>query len=130
MANNNSGIVFIIIAVSVGVVIALYFLSKILFALGLALVFISVILLAIGLISQESRLLSFGLIFLVIGITCVAIGHEGVSFFEDNPTGAKLLNASNSIVNATKDGVGMYSEIAQIEDQAKRNIITQTSTQD
>lgn len=130
MANNNSGIVFIIIAVSVGVVLATYFLLKILFAIGLALVFISVILLAIGIISQESKMLSFSLIFLVIGITCVAIGHEGVSFFEENPTGANLLNASNSIVNATKEGVGVYSEITQIENQAKRDIITQTSTQD
>lgn len=131
MANkDNSGMIFFIIAIFVGVVLALYFLSKILLVLGMALVIISILSLIARFASQESRLVVFGLIILFIGIACVAIGQEGVSFFEENPTGVNLLDTSNSIVNATKEGVGVYSEIAQIENQAKLDVVNQTSIPD
>lgn len=115
MANkDNSGIISRIID-AFGVVVLAYFLSKILLVFGMALRYITTYLFVLGFASQDHRISVFGLIVLIIGIACVAIGKGGVSFFEENPTGMNLLNTSNSIVNAIKDGIGAYSEIAQIE---------------
>src|SRR3989337_703133 len=102
---NNQGKIILIIAAAVAVVLVTYFFLKILFVIGLVLLFLSVILLIMGGFSQDNELLYYGFIGLVIGIVFLAIGNEGISFFEENPTGKNLLDAANTIVNSTKDFV-------------------------
>lgn len=101
--DNNEGKIIVIIAAAVAVVLVSYFFLKILFIIGIVLLFLSVILLITGGYSQDNELLYYGFIGLVIGIVFLAIGHEGISFFEENTTGKNLLDAANTVVNATKD---------------------------
>ena len=106
--NDNTGL--IIIAAFVGVILALYFISKILLSLGIALIIISIIILALGLLIKDQRFLLIGGIGIVLGIILGVLGGSGIDFFENNPTGKNLLDAANSIVNSTKDSIKIYNK--------------------
>ena len=110
-SNDARGIVIVVIALFVGAILALYFLSKILVTVGIVVGIISLILLIVGLASENSELAMIGGIGLIAGIILFAIGLTGVNFFEHNPTGKNLLDSSNSIVNVTKQGVKAYTDV-------------------
>ena len=93
----------IIIAIFVAAIFLVYFISKILFILGIIIILICLFALFIGISSNDERLAIYGSVGLVLGIIFVVIGNEGIHFFENNPTGKNLLDAANSIVNSTKD---------------------------
>ena len=115
MGEDNSGIIIIIIiAVFVGVILSLYFLSKILVTLGVVITIISIILLIVGLATESSELAIIGGFGLVGGLIILSVGATGVNFFEHNPTGQNLLGASNTIVNTTKQGVQGYVDLTNI----------------
>ena len=123
---NNSGISIIILASFVGAVLILYFLSKILLILGVLLIITSIFLVIIG-ASQGNNLVLFGILLFLVGIIFAGIGHEGVTFFEQNPTGKNLLNTANTVVNTTKDAVESYSEIGKIQTQVLKNVTNGTT---
>lgn len=100
--NNSMATAIICIAIFVGVIFTMYFLSKILIGIGGVVAIISVILLIVGITNKSSDLVLIGLIGLVVGIILLAVGLTGVNFFEQNPTGKNLLGASNTIVDTTK----------------------------
>ncbi|MCK5630004.1 MAG: hypothetical protein KAI26_05275 [Nanoarchaeota archaeon] len=127
MAKNDNGLGIIILAVFAGAVFALYFLSKIAFVLGLMLIVGSIFLLVMGHTSQESTFSEIGVILLVVGLIFAGVGHGGITFFEENPTGRSLLDTSNVIADTAKESVKTYNEISQIERKAAQNIINQTS---
>jgi len=127
MAKNDNGLGIIILAVFAGAVFALYFLSKILFALGLMLIVGSIFFLIAGHTSRDSAFNTIGIIMLVVGVIFAGVGHEGITFFEENPTGRSLLDTSNVIADTAKESVKTYNEISQIERKAAQNIINQTS---
>ena len=102
MANKNDTEI-IIMAIFVGTVLALYFISNILFILGIVILVISFIVLLMGVSENDGQWASIGSIGLLMGIIFLAIGGTGINFFEHNPTGINLLNAANTVVNATKD---------------------------
>ena len=110
---DNSEIGIILLAILVGSILIAYFLSKILLTLGFLLIFISIFLIIIG-ISQDNNLAFFGIILLLIGVIIAGVGHTGVTFFEQNPTGKNLLDAANTAVNTTKGTVETYGEIGKI----------------
>lgn len=100
---NNDDTGLKILAVFIGIVLALYFISLILQALGVAFIFIAIIVIFYGLSINNEKVALIGGIGLVLGIILVVIGHTGLSFFEHNPTGKNLLDAANTVVNSTKD---------------------------
>lgn len=108
---NEKGLAILIIAFVVIGILVLYFLFKMLFAVGIAVLFISVILLIFGFASEEETLIIIGIIGVVIGIILMIVGHAGVSFFESNPTGKNLLDGANMVVNTSKDIGQDYAEI-------------------
>jgi hypothetical protein len=112
--SNAAAIIIICIAIFVGAILALYFLSKMLVTVGIVIGLISLILLIIGLASENGELAIIGGIGLIVGIILLFMGITGVNFFEHNPTGKNLLDSSNTIVNATKEGVKLYSETAKL----------------
>ncbi len=100
---NKDDSTIVIIAIFIAAILALYFISKILFVLGIIIIFISIVVLFMGLSTNDERLTAIGGICLVLGIIFAVIGGEGIHFFENNPTGKNLLDAANTIVNSTKD---------------------------
>lgn len=123
---DNSGIGIIILAIFVGAILMLYFLSKIFLTLGFLLIGISIILIIIGL-SQGNNIAIFGILLLLLGIILVGVGHEGVTFFEQNPTGKNLLDTANTVVNTTKETVETYGEIGKIQTQVLQNVTNGTT---
>ena len=123
---DNSGFGLILLAVLVGAVLISYFLSKILLTLGFLLIFISIFLIIIG-ISQGNNLAIFGILLFLLGIIFAGVGHEGVTFFEQNPTGKNLLDTANTVVNTTKDTVETYGEIGKIQTQVLQNVTNITT---
>jgi hypothetical protein len=109
--NNATGIIIVCIAIFVGSILALYFLSKILVTVGIVVGIISLILLIAGLTSENGELTTIGGIGLIAGIILLTVGLTGVNFFEHNPTGKNLLDSSNSIVDVTKQGVKAYTGV-------------------
>lgn len=100
---NNDNTELKILVVFVAVVLALYFISLILQTLGLAVIVIAIIVLFYGLSINNEKVALIGGIGLVSGIILLVIGHTGLSFFEQNPTGKNLLDTANIVVNSTKD---------------------------
>lgn len=106
--NDNTGL--IIVAIFVGAILALYFISKIILSLGIAFIIISIIIFVIGILIKDEKFLLIGGIGLVLGIILGVIGSSGIDFFENNSTGKNLLDAANSIVNSTKDAIQIYNK--------------------
>lgn len=102
-ARNDQGLAILIVAFVVIGVLILYFLSKMLFTVGIALILISIFLIIMGFASEEDNLIWIGLIVLLIAIILTTIGYTGISFFENNPTGKNLLDGANTVVNTSKD---------------------------
>ena len=104
--NNNSTATFIIcVAIFVGAILSLYFLSKILVWIGPILAVISLIILLMGINNEDQDLIIIGVIGIIIGLVLLGFGLAGVNFFEENATGKNLLGASNTIVDATKQSI-------------------------
>jgi len=100
---NNDNTELKILAVFIAVILALYLISLILQALGVAVILLSIIVLFYGLSINNEKVALIGGIGLVLGIILMVIGHTGLSFFENNPTGKNLLDAANAVINSTKD---------------------------
>lgn len=100
---NKDDTAIIIIAIFVAAILLVYFISKILFVLGIIIILIALFALFMGFSSNDERLAIYGCAGLVLGIIFAVIGNEGINFFEHNPTGKNLLDAANTVVNATKD---------------------------
>ena len=124
--SDNSGIGIIILAISVGI-LTLYFLLKIFLTLGFLLIIVSIILLIIGVLLQNNNLVIFSILLLLFGIILAGVGHEGVTFFEQNPTGKNLLDTANTVVNTTKGTVETYGEIGKIQTQVLKNVTNGTT---
>lgn len=103
--NDNTGL--IIVALFVGAILVLYFISKILLTLGITIFIISIFVFILGLLTKDDRYFMIGCIGLVLGIILGVIGDSGIDFFENNSTGKNLLDAANSIVNSTKDVINV-----------------------
>lgn len=112
---NAAGTLIICVAIFVGAILATYFLSKILVGIGGIVGLISFILLIIGFILGDGQLTTIGAVGLLVGAILYTIGTGGVDFFEKNPTGMSLLDASNTIVNATGQGIQTYVEATEIK---------------
>lgn len=110
-SRDNSGLILIIIAIFVGIILILYFLSQLFFAIGIILIIISLILIFIALSNNDGEILIIGAILLGLGILLLIVGLTGLHFFEQNATGKNLLNSANTIVNATREGVNVYSNL-------------------
>jgi len=104
--NNNSAAIFIIcVAIFVGAVLALYLVSKLLVWIGPILAIISLIIFLIGLNNDNQDLIIIGVIGIIVGLVLLGLGLAGVNFFEQNSTGKNLLDASNTVVDATKQSI-------------------------
>ena len=110
----------------VGAVLIAYVLSKIFLTLGFLLICVSIFLIIIG-ISQGNNLAFLGIILLLIGVILAGVGHEGVTFFEQNPTGKNLLDTANTVVNTTKEAAETYGEIGKIQTQVLQNVTNSTT---
>lgn len=106
--NDNKGL--IIVALFAGAILALYLISKILLTLGITIVIISIFVFIFGLLTKDDRYFMIGCIGLFCGLILGVIGGSGIDFFENNSTGKNLLDASNSIVNSTKDVINIYNQ--------------------
>ena len=122
--NDNTGIV--IVAICAVLIFVLYFLSKVFLTLGFLLIGVSIILLIIG-VSQGNNLTIIGIFLLLLGIILAGVGHEGVTFFEQNPTGKNLLDTANTVVNTTKEATETYGEISKIKTQVLQNVTNNTT---
>lgn len=112
--NDNSGVGIIILAVFVGAVLILYFLSHLLYWIGVTSLIFGIVLMILGFSSNEDNLVIIGIVFLLVGVGLWLIGNMGINFFEQNPTGKNLLDSANAVVNGTRDGVKVYSPLANI----------------
>ena len=112
--NDNSGLVIAILAIFVGIIFALYFLSHIIFWIGVSCLVISLILFLVGFSSQEEEFIIIGLVLLMVGVVFLFVGNAGINFFENNPTGKNMLDGANTVVNTTKDSVQAYGELTKI----------------
>ena len=86
----------------------------------------SIFLIIIG-ASQGNNLVLFGILLFLVGIIFAGVGHEGVTFFEQNPTGKNLLDTANTVVNTTKEATETYGEIGKIQTQVLQNVTNSTT---
>lgn len=100
-------------------------LSKILIVFGVILFLFTFVLFFVGLHTENERFLICSVIILLIGISFVIVGNEGVEFFEENPTGRNLLDTANTVVNTTNDYIDKPNKIIDLN----KTSIQKTSNQ-
>jgi len=123
--NRNDNVVPFIIALCTIAIIVLYMLSKILIVFGVILFLFTFVLFFVGLHTENERFLICSVIILLIGISFVIVGNEGVEFFEENPTGRNLLDTANTVVNTTNDYIDKPNKIIDLN----KTSIQKTSNQ-
>ncbi|MDA3856538.1 MAG: hypothetical protein PF569_09865 [Candidatus Woesearchaeota archaeon] len=117
--NENSGIAFLGLMGLVAVVFILYFMSHLLFAIGIGAIIIGLIVIIFGFGSESFELGTLGVFILLGGIMFSFIGGAGINFFDHNPTGQALLDTSNTVVDVTKDS---YVQISEMQGEIQKTV--------
>lgn len=99
--------IVVLFLVFVGIII-LYLIFKILFVISIFAVLLSLFIIIYGYGQNEKEILVLGVIAFVISIGVLLISHEGITFFESNPSGQNLINASDTFVNSSRSFIDLF----------------------
>lgn len=126
-ANDNEKALALLFIVGAGILL-LYFLSIMLFWIGVIGIIAGVIMFLLGTQSDDERLIVISIIVFLISLALLFIGLQAINFFENNEAGKTLIEGGKAMVDSGTEVVSALNEVEKTTAGALADV--QSKTQD